>query len=433
MLENFLKTNYQKGQIAILATVFFVVISLTLALGLTTPIIKEVSAARDLLKSKESYFLAEASLEDVAYRLRSGKQYNSVETISLSGKYATTTVSDVLSTKVLASSGLSQRNIRKSKMTLQLSGGSAFFYGIQTGEGGFLMDNNSTVSGNVYSNGLIRGSGTSMGSATIKGDIVSAGTLGLIDSMHATGSAFAHTIENSLVDKNVYYQVLTNTTYGGTSNPGSPDQPIVSLPIDDSTIESYKSAALLGGTITSPCPYIIDSGVVLGPKKIDCDLQIEGDPTITLNGNLWVSGNIDIKNTATLQISPSLGAQSIAIVADNPLNRLTSSKIIIQNSTTFIGSGATSSYIMLVSQNNSSEQGGSEVAINIKNSATGKFLTYAGHGEILLENSASLKEITAYKIHLKNSANVTYESGLQSLLFSTGPSGGYEITSWEEI
>jgi hypothetical protein len=58
---------------------------------------------------------------------------------------------------------------------------------------------------------------------------------------------------------------------------------------------------------------------------------------------------------------------------------------------------------------------------------------YAAHGEVQLANNISLKEVTAYRIRLKNSAEVIYETGLASLLFNSGPGGGYSISSWAEI
>ncbi|KKT14873.1 MAG: hypothetical protein UV94_C0006G0037 [Parcubacteria group bacterium GW2011_GWC1_43_30] len=71
-------------------------------------------------------------------------------------------------------------------------------------------------------------------------------------------------------------------------------------------------------------------------------------------------------------------------------------------------------------------------AIKTSNSSAAAIL-YAGEGQIEISNSAALKEITAYKLEINNSATVTYESGLANSNFSSGPGGGYEILSWKEI
>jgi hypothetical protein len=86
----------------------------------------------------------------------------------------------------------------------------------------------------------------------------------------------------------------------------------------------------------------------------------------------------------------------------------------------------------MISQNNSSENGGSTDAISMSQGASA-LVAYASHGQITLSQSVSLKEVTAYKIILTQSANVTYDTGLPSTVFSTGPSGGYSILNWKEI
>jgi hypothetical protein len=163
-------------------------------------------------------------------------------------------------------------------------------------------------------------------------------------------------------------------------------------------------------------------------------LEISGTGyTVTLAGHLWVAGNATIKNSPTIKAASALGGTSVALIADNPANRATGSKIESDNSAVFEGSGSPGSYVLLLSQNRSAEDGGSEVAIKLANSARGALLAYAGHGEILLQNSVSLREVTAWRIRLKNSAEVIYETGLANLIFTTGPSGGYVFDSWREI
>ena len=187
-----------------------------------------------------------------------------------------------------------------------------------------------------------------------------------------------------------------------------------------------------GGTVTcSGGSYNTPDSLIIGPKKIPCDLNIAGD-SITLTGPLWVEGDINISNTSNIYVSDSLSGRTVPIIADKLSNRTTSSKINIANSTTFHGSG-TNSYVLLISQNNSAENNGDEKAISVSNSVTGDILVYAGHGEIEIANSVHLKEVSAYKISIKNSAQVLYETGLANLLFSAGPGGGYTIDEWQEI
>jgi hypothetical protein len=266
------------------------------------------------------------------------------------------------------------------------------------------------------------------GNNYVRGEVISAGPTGLIRGIHATSSAYAHTIENSTIDKDAYYQSISGSTVIGTSYPGSADQPTTTLPISDEQIEAWEAQAEAGGTISSPCPYTISSSITIGPKKIDCDLEISGNNyTITLTGPLWVNGSIDIKNSPTITINSSAGNAGVAIVADNPSNRTTSSKIDLDNSMTVEGTGAATSHVLFVSQNNSGELGGSEVAINLDNSAHGQLLVYSGHGIISLANSVSIREVSAWRIEAKNTAEIVYSTGLANALFTAGPGASWAV------
>jgi len=432
MTQRFCATATNTGQAVITSVVLISLVFLIIVSGFSSVVLKEAKISRNLIDSKKSYFLSEAGVEDVAFRIINKKLYGNEEVLNLDGFFATTTTSSVSgTTKEITSLSNFMNAARKVKTILSTDVGVSFSYGVQVGAGGLDMDNTSSVEGNVYSNGPIEGENKN----EVNGDVVSAGPSSLIDNSHTTGSAYAHTISDSQVGKDAYYQHISGTTVSGTSFPGSSDQATSSLPISDSMINDWEAGAAAGGTISSPCPsgtYTVDSDVTLGPIKINCDLYIKGDPTIILKGHVWVVGSIDMENTAIIKLDPSLAGQSVVVVADNPANRSSSSNINLQNSVQFQDSG-TGGYILLVSQNNSAETGGDEEAIEIKNSVTGQLLLYAGHGEIQMENSANLREVTGYKIHLKNSAKVVYETGLSSLLFESGPSGGYSISGWKEV
>ncbi len=422
------KEKYHEGQALFTAVIFFLFISLAVVMGLASSAVKSSKISLDLLSAKKSYFIAESGTEDAVYRVIKGKKYSAEEVVNLDGSFATTTIVAAGSNVTVESTGNVSKNVRKTRELLSNESGVSFHYGVQVGNGGLEMENTSGVIGNVYSNGTIEGAGSNL----IKGDAVSAGASGSTSGVHATSSAYAHSISNSTIDKDAYFQTISGTTVKGTLYPGSPDQPLRDMPISDETINSWEQAAA-ANVISSPCPYTISSNVTLGPVKITCNLTIQGSPTVTLAGPIWVEGNITIENSAVIRLDSSLGKKSIAVIADNPLNRDTGSKIVLENSATFYNSGTEGSYVLFISQNNSIEGGGQESAIIIKNSANGDVLLYAGHAEILLANNVNLREVTAYKVHLQNSAQVIYESGLASLLFESGPSGGYSIDSWREV
>ncbi len=420
------------GQAIVIAAFFFLVISITLSLGIAHPVANQIESVRAVESGAESLYAAEGISQDVVYRLMKGMSVDTVETLGSGMATGTATTTTILDGKEVIAAGDRDRFVRRTKTQLLTGSGTSFNYGVQVGDGGVIFQNTSSVSGNLYSNGPVTGAGSNL----IKGDVVSAGPSGNIQSVHATSSAYANQINSSTIDKDAYYKTISNTTVGGASHPNSPDQATTTLPISDAMIANMETDAAAGGVISAPCPYETPSAVTLGPVKINCDLNISGSDVITLKGPIWVTGNINISNSAIVKVDASLGNKSVAIIADKLTDHTDSSIITLNNSTQFQGSGTAGSFVVLISQNDRAAHGGNgsgEEAIIVQNSVTGALLVYAAHGEIHLKNSVSLKEVTAYRLRLSNSAQVVYDTGLVNLLFTTGPAGGYVFGNWREV
>ncbi len=431
MKKNPLPKN--EGQAIITAVLFFLFISGLVVSGVVAPITRRVQSVRDFYHSRESYFVSEASNEDVVYRIKNGKQYSSTETLSLSNETATTTTATVGTILQVTSTGASDLRIRKSQTDLSLGSGTSFNYGVQVGNGGFALENNASVNGNIYSNGPITGGQANI----VSGDAVSAGATGAIigngsgDKIKINGNAYAHSITSAQIGQGAWYQSITTSTVGGTSHSGSADQPAAIMPLSDTYIADLETDAASGGTITTPCPYHISGTVTLGPKKINCDLLIDGNSVVTLTGNIWVNGSIEVSGNAIVKIASSLGKRSVSIIADEA-NHLTGSTVVLANNAQFNYSGTAGSYILLISQNSGDENGNSTVAISATNNNTGELLLYAAHGEVRLGNNIQLKEVTGYTVRAQNNTVLTYQTGIASMTFSSNPSGGYQILDMRE-
>ena len=431
------------GAAMLIAVIFFLFATMTIILGVASPILKQATVSKNIITSKGSYYLAESSAEDVLYRLKNSKQVANTETLSLNGGTVTTNVTNITGGKLIVSDGEVSALTRKVQITVALGTGIAFHYGVQSGMGGFLLQNSSSITGNVFSGGPITGSGN-----YIYGDVISAGADGLIDGIHATGTAYAHNIRKTtsnptIIDKDAYYtNIDAGVVVNGNSYPGSTDQPIVPLPISDDQINTWESDAEAGGVmLTSECDSYssasqtctISSSKTIGPKKIPFNLLIKSSSAVlTVAGPLWITGNFTTQTGPTIKMAASLGSSNVAIIADNPSDRSGSSLITVGQTTVFQGSGSPGSFVFLISQNNSSETGGSIDAISMNQGASA-LVAYASHGQITLGQSVSVKEVTAYKIILTQSANVVYDTGLPSTVFQSGPAGGYDVTDWREI
>lgn len=432
-----IRARANRGIAIITAVIFFVVISTAVVVGLSAPVVREYVTSRDFEKSKGAYYLSEAGSEDAIYRIKRSKTISAQEVIFLGGNTATTTITTISSVqKSVNSLGDILSNTRRVKSTLTTSSGASFSFGVQAGEGGVTLLNNSTITGSLFSVGPIVG-----GNNVVTGTVIAGGTTGLNGSINGIinqggSSMYAGTIEHSTISGSAYCN--SSLDINRTCQTLTP-QTAAPFPITEANIQDYETAAAAGGSVTCVNgKYLITDDITIGPKKIPCNLEIRGagsgnGPVVTLTGPIWVAGNIELDKALTIRVEPSLVGQSIVIVADNPENRITSSKITTENNNTiFTGAPGGNSWIMLISENNSASLSGSERAITLYNGAIGDLLVFSRLGSISIQNNSSVKEVTGYKIVLENNANVTYATGLENLLFTSGPGGTWTVQDWKE-
>ncbi len=384
----------------------------SIGLSVSLLIFQSQKVAANTIKSTQSYFIAESGVEDSLLRL--GKGWNTPASYSLAVAEATAevTISSISAgSRTIASEGNSSSHFRKIEVVYQLSGAKpGFFYGAQVGEGGLRMDNSSRVVGNVYSNGNAQLTGT----AQITDTISVAGTGKKISGGEVLGDAYSDICENTEIGGTLHANTQSNCSYSSFTSDGLPIDPL-SLPIPNSQIEEWKNEAAAGGTIGS---FNKSSGThILGPVKIEGDLIVQNTAQLVITGTLWVTGNIDIKNSAQVRLDPSYGSTSGVIVA--------SGLITLQNSSISSGSGSAGSYLMYISTSSA------DPAVIVKNFAIVDVL-YSNTGWVAIENNTDMRSVNSYGIHVKNSAELTYEIGLADALFTSGPAAGWTVTSWQE-
>jgi len=166
------KMEMNKGAAMMLVVFFFMFISLTILIGIITPVIREFKISTDNFNSKKSYFIAESGIEDIMYRIKNNMDVGTIGdertlfiddfdfpiptnmTDIVGGKKQITIVGDVNS------------NQRTVGVVLSTDVGVSFSYGVQVGVGGITMTGSSGVNGNVYANGPIIGGGSTFISGT---------------------------------------------------------------------------------------------------------------------------------------------------------------------------------------------------------------------------------------------------------------------------
>lgn len=272
---------------------------------------------------------------------------------------------------------------------------------------------------------------------TITGDLgfktfMSGGTtsLNLTNGSIVNGNVHANTITgNMTISRNAYYQTLgTSVVVRGTKYPDTVDSPPTVFPVSDANINDWKNQAEVAGVTNGNITGENYCTKTLGPQKIAGNITLGNNCTITVKTPLWVTGNITVGNTTKFILDSSVGAASGVIIVDGTT--------ILGNGSDLKGSGTAGSYLMLLSTYDSSQNGepgqcseGSEsgqAAVDAGNSAISGIL-YAPKGIVNLTNGASFKEITAWLIALGNSATLTYDTGLASTFFSSGPAGSFSL------
>lgn len=414
-------SSNQKGFAALVITLIILGVMFLIAMPLIVLILGQQKIVGNLTKSNQAYFAAEAGIEDALLRLKNGMQRTSPYSFSVENATIEIVISDLISwARTVTATGDAAGRFRKIQVSYELSGSApGLHYGAQIGEGGLVMDGESEVAGNVFSNGnvnLKQPNSKILETLVIAGDdkkLYGKGTVG--------GNAYADICEGETsgnmitVIGELYANDVTNCTSTFLSNLNPLIDP-VPLPIDDLQIEDWKQEAAAGGATGT---YSITSGSdSLGPVKVDGDLEVDGAELI-ITGTIWVTGNITIRNPLTrVHLASSYESASGVIIGDNLIS--------LQGGSDSYGSGETGSYLMYISTSSTNP------AIIIEN-ATKADILYSNTGWITISQSTNMKSANAYGINVANNSGLIYQFGIESAFFTSGPGGGWTVTSWREI
>jgi len=420
-------TKNTYGYVAIISVMLVMVTAMIVVGGTTATMITKQKQVRNQIHSTQSYYTAEAGNEDALLRvINPDYSFPSSYTLSVGGTETTVLINQLGDSTFVTSTGNSSNRFRNLAVNLSTNSvGVSFNYGIQIGDGGVEMINNSVVDGNIYSNGDFIGKNA----CEVLGDIWVAAS-GTLSNCIVGGDAHANTIEDSDIGGDAYYQTIDNkTTVAGTEYPDSENPEFLSMPIDDDQIDDWKAVAANGGTLSS---YLLENDEVgtLGPKKITGDLIIQNNTTLTITGPIWVEGNVTFQDNAIIVLDPSYGDGSEVLVSDGFVEF--KNNIFICGSEGFDEAEdacypQTESYLLAISTVVDGP------AISLGNNTALRAALYAKDGEVLIENNAGVVAVTADNLVIKNNALVEYEQGLVNMSFTGGPSGGWNIENWREV
>ncbi len=251
------------------------------------------------------------------------------------------------------------------------------------------------------------------------------GLNGLISGMNVgsagVGDAQAHEVDSSTVAAHLYCQAGSGNNKSCDTSKADPTA--LDLPISDSNINEWKSEAAAGTVVNGS--YNASSNVTIGPEKIVGNLTTSNGGTVSRKGVVWVTGDINLPNNANIKLDSSYGSDSSVLNTER--------RVIDSNNPSCTGNGQSGSYIMTLTTSDCpiSDSCAGAYAMDISNNA-GAVILNAQKGTIHMNNGAAAKQLTAYKIYFDNNSNINYEQGIANTAFTNGPTGGWNIKSWQE-
>lgn len=184
------KIQKNKGAAMMIVVLFFMFISLTILVGIITPVVREFMISKDNFDSKQAFFIAESGVEDIMYRVKNSMDVGTIgvdRTIYLNDSFfpIPSEYTDIGGgRKQITTTGDINSNQRKVNLTLSTATGVSFNYGVLVGQGGVELDGSGTINGNIYANGPITGDS----SAIITGTAISANSPSIVsDQTNGTG------------------------------------------------------------------------------------------------------------------------------------------------------------------------------------------------------------------------------------------------------
>jgi hypothetical protein len=417
------KFKIQKGFVALYLTILVLALVFGIVVSISLLTLNQQKILRNITRSTQSYYLAEAGIEDALLRLKKKMNFSSPYSFKLGNGTTTVEISDIIGgSRTITSKGNISNTIKKIQVVYAISKQKvSFYYGAQVGAGGLIMGNGSKVLGNVYSNGSVTGAGT------IQNSIIVAGNGNRIEGITVGEDATVFTCKNSIINGNLTYVSggsVQNCQVKGSISIRPNEIPPRDLPISQSQIDKWKGEAANGGVTTTDIS--ISGTKILGPIQIGTssnpkNLTVQNGATLMVKGTIYVTGNITFSNGSTIKLDSSYGSLSGVIIADGV--------ITVENNVIISGSGQPGSYVLILSTKSDT----TNPVIDIRNNSAGSAIYYANSGLIYLKNNMVAREVTGYKIQIENNAEIQYESGLEEANFSSGPGGSWEIVSWREI
>ena len=423
--------NHQQGFVALYLTLLVVFVLSGIGVSAFVLTSLQQRSIQNTKASLKAYYGAEAGVEDALLRVGQDMNWSNSYSFSLGEGFVDVSISPIIGgVHTIMGQGDVGGRIRKAQAVYGFSSEDiSFNFGAHVGNpsiacppacGGLEMQHNdSEIIGNVFSNADIFG----LSGATITDSVVIAGVGNTLKDVRVNGDVETYNCDNATIDGNLKYNLAgTNScAVAGSVSSTSDVTATTDFPITPTMIADWKAIAEAGGIVDGGGDVDIGEDRVLGPGKVTGNLTIANNMTLTLEGTLWVTGTFVPGNNTIVELNDNYGDLSGGLIIDQTVN--------ISNNVVLRGSGVEGSFLLVIGTSSSLDE--LVPAIGVANNADSAIM-FAPNGVIVIQNNASLVEVTAHKILIKN-ATVIYDLGLVSAKFTTGPGGEWKLMSWKEV
>jgi hypothetical protein len=309
------------------------------------------------------------------------------------------------------------------RVKLILEGGPAGDYSVETGPGGLVMSNSSTITnGNVYVGGYISMTNTSQIGSAAAPLIINAANYNCPTTAPYTGYPQLCAVGEPISIGNsahIYGTVNANgqTTTTNMTNPGLSQTSGV-LPVTLPTYDRAAQKTRVANTVNGNQSCSGNGTLTFAANtKINGDLTAGNNCVITTQGDLWITGNISFTQKAVIQPSAAL-TTAPTVMVDGSAGISLSQQSGVAANTGGVGISFITFYAVAGCSPNCSSLTGQELinsmavtTIDLSNqslSAGSSF--YAYWSAINVGQGGSLGAILAQKIILSNSGSVSFSN-----------------------
>lgn len=228
----------------------------------------------------------------------------------------------------------------------------------------------------------------------------------------SVGSISAHVIDSCLV-----IPPATKTLV---------DLPPFTFPIKKTEIDQLAATINAGPHIAAH--NVNGSEPPMSSTTIDGDLVLDNNgDKLTLSGNIYVKGNLDMGHPGVTIQSGDVGSNTIYIVVEG--------NIAVDQNAHILSNGTPGNYIILISKSYSRGLPPHGTPAILANNNSTAAVYYALNGTIDMQENADLNNASGFFVKMDNNSKVTYDPGLVLVNGVPGSSTPptIDLNSWQEL